>query len=67
MATGFIKRAILEKRFGFIAVSGGQDCYFRSDALSGAEWDERLEGRRVEFDMTSGHDGRFRAVNVRAL
>ena len=64
MAVGFIKRALIDKGYGFVSVKGGDDCYFRQADWSG-EWHESIEGMRVECDIARQPDGRNRAVNVR--
>lgn len=66
MATGAIKTT-KPAGYGFIAVDDGPDLFFHRDELPpGMEFGHDLRGRRVEFDIRQGRDGRRRATSLKA-
>ena len=66
MATGTVKKIIVDRGFGFITGEDGKDYFFHRDALEATiEFERLVGGERVEFDPQSSPRGP-RAVNVRA-
>jgi CspA family cold shock protein len=61
---GKIKKLILDRGFGFIAVEDGKDVFFHRSDLAKGDFDALVEGTDVEFDLESGPKGPG-AVNVR--
>ena len=65
MQNGFVTALKLERGFGFIGQEGGQDVYFHSSELTGGlEFDARLQGQRVQFNVMKSERGP-RAIGVR--
>lgn len=65
MPEGKIKK-LTDKGFGFIDTGKGQDLFFHSSNLDGAEFDSLREGQRVSFTEGRGPKGP-RAENVKVL
>jgi len=68
MATGKIKRLVMDRGFGFIQEAGSSaDVFFHKDAVTSGGFDSLAEGQSVEFEMGTDprNPGRTRAVNVR--
>ena len=63
MATGTIKKLIMEKGFGFIQGDRGE-LFFHHSAVENGMFDALQEGQSVEFDEGSGPKGP-RAENVK--
>jgi CspA family cold shock protein len=63
MAEGTIKK-LLDKGFGFITTSNGNDLFFHSKAVQGASFDDLQEGQRVTYTDGQGPKGPC-ADNVR--
>jgi CspA family cold shock protein len=52
MRTGIIKKIVSEKGFGFIKVDGNHpDVFFHHSSVSNHQFDELMEGQRVEFQL----------------
>jgi len=71
METGIIVAIHADRGFGFVKRStGGQDVFFHMYSVADQflQFDDRLRGRKVTFDIETESDGtgRQRAVNVRA-
>ncbi|MFN7981604.1 MAG: cold shock domain-containing protein [Vicinamibacterales bacterium] len=64
MATGTIRSLRVDKGFGFIKDSQGQDYFFHQSAIYGEGINDLREGDSVEFDASNGPKG-LRADNVR--
>ena len=64
MAKGTIKK-LMDRGFGFIKPEQGEDLFFHSNDLVGAEFNSLSEGQEVEFEKSQGNDGRSKAVSVR--
>jgi CspA family cold shock protein len=63
MERGTIKR-ITDKGFGFIAPEGsGNDMFFHSSAVEGAQFNDLREGQKVTYNVGQGPKGP-RAENV---
>ena len=63
MERGTIKR-LTDKGFGFIAPKGGgNDMFFHSSAVEGAEFNDLREGQKVTYNVGQGPKGP-RAENV---
>jgi len=65
MPKGTIKRLILDRGFGFIRTSEGEDLFFHRSQTEGMQFDSLREGQQVEFELGKGRDGRPQAVKVR--
>lgn len=64
MATGVIKKIVIDRGFGFIAEHGGPDHFFHFSELSPElPFDETLIERRVEFSVQQSPKG-TRAVAI---
>lgn len=64
---GTIANLVVERGFGFIRPKdGGPDAFFHMSAVVGLDFDRRLIGQRVTFEMITGRDNRPRAESVRA-
>jgi len=64
MATGKVKRLVMEKGFGFIVGSDGKDYFFHRSGVKDNGFDKLLEKDEVTFDVTMGDKGP-RAENVK--
>jgi len=69
MASGKVKKVIVERGFGFISpADGGQDVFFHCSALPDKSVIDTLEeGTPVEYETEAADDGRVRASSVRIL
>lgn len=65
--TGVVRWFNNAKGFGFLGVDGGQDVFVHYSAVQQAGYRDLREGDRVEFDISTGTDGRPRAEAVRKL
>jgi cold shock protein len=63
---GKIKRLVVNRGFGFIAVEGGPDTFLHASQLIDVVWDERLLSMTVEFDVQETDRGP-QAFNVRPV
>ena len=64
MATGKIRTLRVDKGFGFIKDTAGQDYFFHKSAVYGEGLEDLREGDSVEFEIGEGPKGP-RADNVR--
>ncbi len=69
MATGTIKKLVMERGFGFIKPdAGGSDIFFHCTALTQkSDFDGLTEGQKVEFTEGDGQNGRPKAEGVVVL
>ena len=66
MPKGIIKRLISDRRFGFITADGQEkDLFFHGNELQGVDYNSLVEGQEVEFEISTGSDGRSAAVKVK--
>jgi cold shock CspA family protein len=67
MPVGYIKTLQLTKGYGFIeSKEHGADVFFHACVLDGLDFDEQLQGLRVEFTVgTNPRNGRERATVVK--
>ena len=63
MHTGKIKKLILDKGFGFIADTDGNEVFFHKNSLVGAEFSNLTGDEEVEFEIQKTPKG-LNAVNV---
>jgi CspA family cold shock protein len=61
---GTIKRLIVDKGFGFVQASDGNEYFFHQSAVVGGGFDQLREGQALTFDTSQGPKGP-RAENVR--
>ena len=64
MAKGTIRK-LMDRGYGFIKGDQGEDLFFHSNDVEGAEFNSLTEGQEVEFEKGQGRDGRPKAVNVK--
>jgi len=68
MTIGTVKWFNASKGFGFIAPEGGEkDVFVHISALERAGLRELADGQRVEFELTTGKDGRGAAESLRLV
>ena len=68
MNNGTVKWFNAEKGFGFISNDeGGDDVFVHFSAIQGEGFKTLDEGQAVEFDITTGQNGKLQASNVRKL
>ena len=65
MASGFIKRLVTDKGFGFIQDDAGKEYFFHRSSVRTGSFEALDEGQRVEFDPGQGPKGP-RAESVQA-
>lgn len=64
---GTVKRVIAHRGFGFVARDDQQqDVFFHLHDTAVDDFDERLVGKRVTFDIATNAKG-FRATNVEVV
>jgi CspA family cold shock protein len=51
MASGTIKRLVIDKGFGFIETSDGKDIFFHRSSVQNAQFDDLAEGQQVEYTV----------------
>jgi CspA family cold shock protein len=61
---GTIKRLIVDKGFGFVQASDGNEYFFHQSAVVDGGFDQLREGQTLTFDKGQGPKGP-RAENVR--
>jgi CspA family cold shock protein len=66
MEKGTIRR-LMDRGYGFIKSEQGEDLFFHSNDVEGAEFNSLSEGQEVEFEKGQGRDGRSAAVKVRLI
>ena len=65
MATGTVKWFNPDKGYGFIEREGGEDLFVHFSEIQGEGFKTLDEGQAVEFDVTTGNNGKLQATNVR--
>lgn len=51
MASGTIKKLVIDKGFGFIQAADGTDLFFHHSAVQNAQFDDLTEGQQVEYTV----------------
>lgn len=64
MATGKVKWFNPEKGYGFIEQDGGEDLFVHFSAIQMDGFKTLDEGTAVQFDVTTGNNGKEQASNV---
>ncbi len=67
MAQGTVKWFNAEKGYGFISQEGGDDLFVHFSEIQGDGFKTLDEGQAVEFEVTTGNNGKQQAVNIRKL
>ena len=67
MAIGTVKWFNSEKGYGFIESEQGPDVFVHYSAIQSDGYRSLEEGDRVEFEVSSGRDGRSQAEGVRKV
>ena len=68
MITGTVKFYNSTKGFGFISpADGSKDAFVHVTALERAGISGLGEGQKVTYDLESGRDGKFSAVNLQIV
>lgn len=67
MSTGTVKWFNSEKGYGFISQNGGNDLFVHFSEIQGDGYKSLNENDSVEFDVTSGQNGKEQASNVRVI
>lgn len=68
MATGTVKFFNPTKGFGFIAPQdGSKDVFVHISAVERAGMTTLADNQQVSFDAERGTDGRFSAINLKAI
>ena len=62
--TGTVKRLVIDKGFGFIKTTDGNEYFFHRSAMIGTTFESLSEGQRVTFAQGQGPKGP-RAEEVR--
>ena len=60
-----IKKVLRDRGFGFIHADDGREIFFHRSSLQRLDFDNLMEGEKVEFDVERGEKGP-RAINVRS-
>jgi cold shock CspA family protein len=61
---GRVRKLMSEQYYGFIVTEDGESFFFHGTQVINRPFAEIVLGERVEFDLVTMPDGRFRAVNV---
>ena len=64
MAQGTVKWFNLEKGYGFISQNDGEDLFVHFSEIKMDGFKTLDEGAAVEFDVTTGQNGKLQASNV---
>ena len=67
MAKGKVKWFNPEKGYGFIESEDGTDVFAHFSAIQMDGYKTLDEGQAVEFDITTGQNGKLQASNVRKI
>ena len=67
MAEGTVKWFNSEKGYGFISREDGDDVFVHFSEIEGDGFKALDEGQAVEFEVTTGQNGKQQASNVRKL
>jgi CspA family cold shock protein len=65
MANGTVKWFNPDKGYGFISREDGDDLFVHFSEIQGDGFKTLDEGQAVEFDVTTGQNGKMQASNVR--
>jgi len=65
MASGTVKWFNADKGYGFIEREGGEDLFVHFSEIQGDGFKTLDEGQAVEFEETTGRNGKPQASNVR--
>ena len=64
MAEGTVKWFNPEKGYGFISQNDGEDLFVHFSEIKMDGFKTRDEGQAVQFDVTTGQNGKLQASNV---
>ena len=64
MAQGTVKWFNPEKGYGFISQEGGEDLFVHWSEIQMEGYKTLDEGAKVEFEITTGDNGKLQASNV---
>ena len=67
MAEGKVKWFNPDKGYGFIARDEGEDLFVHYSEIQGDGFKTLEENADVEFDITTGREGKLQASNVRLV
>ena len=67
METGTVKWFNPEKGYGFISREDGEDLFVHFSEIQMDGYKTLDEGQLVEFDVTTGQNGKLQASNVRKI
>ncbi|HEY3318529.1 MAG TPA: cold-shock protein [Coriobacteriia bacterium] len=67
MATGTVKWFNPDKGYGFISREEGDDVFVHFSEIQSEGFKTLDEGQAVEFEVTTGNNGKQQAVNVRKI
>ena len=67
MAQGTVKWFNPDKGYGFISREGGDDLFVHYSEIQMDGFKTLDEGQAVEFEITTGQNGKLQASNVRKL
>ncbi len=67
MTEGTVKWFNPEKGYGFIEREDGDDVFVHFSAIEEEGFKTLDEGQKVEFEITTGNNGKTQASNVRKL
>lgn len=67
MAQGTVKWFNGDKGYGFISREGGDDLFVHFSEIQMDGYKTLDEGQAVEFDITTGQNGKLQASNVRKI
>lgn len=67
MAQGTVKWFNPDKGYGFISREGGEDVFVHFSEIQSEGFKTLDEGQPVEFEVTTGRNGKEQASNVRAV
>ena len=65
MAVGTVKWFNPDKGYGFIAREDGDDLFVHFSEIQMEGFKTLTEGQEVQFDITTGQNGKLQASNVR--
>jgi CspA family cold shock protein len=66
MATGTVKWFNPDKGYGFIAREDGEDLFVHYSEIQMEGFKTLQEGQEVQFEITTGQNGKLQASNVRS-
>ncbi|HSK47499.1 MAG TPA: cold-shock protein [Coriobacteriia bacterium] len=65
MASGTVKWFNPDKGYGFISREDGDDVFAHFSEIQGDGFKTLDEGQAVEFDVSTGNNGKLQATNIR--